>query len=295
MLSDVNLALKDNDTETVIKQCVQKAEYILRDFGMPIANITSNADLHYCALAAQFLCSAFLSYVQAHVGSIDPFFLDTPQRKMVLLGSQSVPGDFAINAELVELTCLAEMTQQPVLVFSLVATSWEWGIESDTSRYDVLTNTENCLDIWGPGYFIYDNAHPSSIYAVAIGSGFVSLFDSNTSRFHWAKGQLSESASWAAFEMHIVMRIGAGVSINEQCCIDEAVYRKSSFSALEPLGTHEHLWEIQERQAGLQGGQYLIGIYSQTWGKVPGTTLKQRTLQQADWRLIQFLEQSWGL
>ncbi|KAL9098636.1 MAG: hypothetical protein Q9163_005743 [Psora crenata] len=295
MSSIINLALQDNDTETVVQQCAQKAEYILRELGMPISNMTPNADLHYCALAAQFLCSAFLSYVQAHVGSIDPFFLDKPQRKMVLLGSQLVPEDFAINAELVELTCLAEMTQQPVLAFYLVATSREWGLESGTSRYDVLTNAENCLDTWGPGYFVYDKAPSSNIYAVAIGSGFVFLVDSKTSRFHWAKGQLSESASWTPFEMHTIMRIGTGVSINEKCCLDEYIYRKSSFSALEPLGTHENLWETQERQAGLQGGQYLIGTYSQTWQKVPGTTLKQRALQQPNWRLIHFLEQSWGL
>ena len=91
------------------------------------------------------------------------------------------------------------------------------------------------------------------------------------------------------------MRIGAAVSINNDCCIDEAAYRKSLFCALEPLGTHEAFWEAQERQLGFQGGQYLIGTYCQTWKKIPGTTLKQRNLQQDDWRLIDFLEQSWGL
>ena len=73
------------------------------------------------------------------------------------------------------------------------------------------------------------------------------------------------------------------------------MYRKSSFCALEPLGTHGVFWEAQERQAGFQGGQYLLGTYSQTWKKLPGTTLKECALQQADWRLIHFLEQSWGL
>lgn len=295
MSSNINLALQNNDTEAAIQQCVQSAECVLRELKMPIANTTSNADLHYCALAAQFLCSAFLSYVQAHVGSIDPFFLDKPQRKMVLLGSQCVLGGFAIYASLVELTCLAEMTQQPVFAFSLGATSQEARPESGMSRYDVLASPEDCLDTWGPGYFVYSKVHPSNIHAIALGGGFVSLVDRENSRFHWAKGQLSESASWATFEMHTLMRIGTGVNINEKCCIDEAVYRESSFSALQPLGTHEVFWETQERHAGVQGGQYLIGTYSQTWRKVPGTTLKQRTLQQADWRLMDFLEQSWGL
>ena len=295
MLSNINLALQKKDTEAAIQRCSQSAKYVLRELRVSITSTTSNVDLDYCALAAQFLCSAFLSYVQAHVGPIDPFFLDKPLQKMVLLGSQRVPRDYAIYAGLVELTCLAEMTQQPVFAFSSRATSQEAGLESGTSRYDVLTSPEDCLDTWGPGYFVHNKARPSNIHAIAIGGGFVSRVGREYTRFHWAKGQLSESASWATFKMHTPMEIGTGVNVNGNCCIDEAVYRQSSFSALEPLGTREVFWETQERQLGVQGGQYLIGTYNQTWGKVPGITLKQRTLQQPDWRLVDFLDQSWGL
>ena len=289
----IHLALQEDNS--AIGLCLQSAESILQELRVTIPKTTPNADLHYCALAAQFLCAAFLSYIQAHVGSVDPFFLDTPQRKMVLLGSQRVPGDFAINAELVELTCLAKMTRQPVLAFSSVSTSREFCLENETFRYDVQTNAEDFLDTWGPGYFVHNKANPSKIHAIAIGDGFVSLVDSKTSRFHWAKGKLAESTLQAAFEPHTIMRVGAAVSINENCCIDEAACRYSSFCALEPLGTHEVSWEAQGRQAGLQGGQYLAGTYSQTWKKSPGTTLKECKLEQADWRLIPFLEQNWGL
>lgn len=112
---------------------------------MTIPETTSNVDLHYCTLIVQFLCTAFLSYLQIHIGSIDPFFLDTPQRKMILLESQRVPEDFAINAELVELTCLAEMIQQMVLAFSSEATSREVRLEKGISRYDVLANSQNAV------------------------------------------------------------------------------------------------------------------------------------------------------
>ena len=296
MASNIEVALKENNTEAAIQQCVQGAEHILRELRVPIAETTPNVDLHYCALAAQFLCSAFLSYIQAHVGPIDPFFLDKPQRKLILLGNQHVPGDSAINAELVELTCLADMTQQLVFAFSSRRTSQESYLDSGTSRYDVLTNAEDCLDTWGPGYFIHNKLNPNKIHAIALGGGFIYLVDSKASRFHWAKGELSQSASQIAFEPCTTMRIGAAVSVNGNCCIDEAVYRKSSFCALEPLGTQEVFWEARERQAGLQGGQYFMGTYNQTWKKIPGTTLKQRTLQQPDdWRLVYFLDQNWGL
>ena len=293
MASYIQLAVQGDNS--AIGLCTQSAESILQELRVSIPKTTPNADLHYCALAAQFLCAAFLSYIQAHVGSVDPFFLDTPQRKMVLLGSQRVSGDFAINAELVELTCLAEMTRQLVLAFSSGSTSRELCLENGTSRYDVLTNAEDFLDTWGPGYFIHNKASPSKIHAIAICGGFVSLVDSKTSRFHWAKGTLAESALQAAFEPHTIMRVGAAVSINENCCIDEAACRESSFCALEPLGTHEVFWEAQGRQAGFQGGQYLAGTYSQTWKKIPGITLKERKLEQPNCRLIHFLEQNWGL
>lgn len=295
MSCEIDHARENYNSEEAVHQCAQSAEYILRELKMPFPGMAPNAQLHYCALAAQFLCSAFLSYIQAHIGPIDPFFLDRPQRKMVLLGSQHAPGELTINAELVELTCLAEMTQQPVFAFSLGVKFVELCLENGVSRYDVLTNAEDCLDTWGPGYFVHNKARPSMIHAVAIAGGFISLIDTKNSRFHWTKGKLWESASQAAFDMHTIMKIGAAVSINKKCYIDEAVYRKSSFSALEPLGTQEVFWEAQERQAGFQGGQYLIGTYSQTWKKVRGITLKQRTLQQADWCLVYFLEQKWGL
>lgn len=65
---------------------------------------------------------------------------------MILLGSQYMPGDFAIKAQLVEPTCLADMTQQPVLAFSSVAKKEKlrWG--SGPSRFDVLSKPEDFLD-----------------------------------------------------------------------------------------------------------------------------------------------------
>ncbi len=295
MSSKIDLVRQDNDLEEAVQQCVQSAKYILRELSIPIPNTTPNADLHYCALAAQFLCSAFLSYIQAHVGSIDPFFLDRPQHRMVLFGSLRAPGNCSIVAELVKLTCFADMTQQPVFAFSLRVPSRELRLKSEVSRFDVLTNAVDCLDTWGPGYCVYNKENPSKIHAVAVGGGFVSLIDSKDLRFHWAKRSSSESVSWIAFEMSTIMRIGAAVRVNERCSMNEALHRENPFHALEQLGTHNGFWEAQERQAGFQGGQYLIGTYCQIWNKVRGITLKQCALQQADWCLIPFLEQSWGL
>lgn len=221
MLSHIGVAPQGNNSGKAVSHCVGSAVRILRELEMPIPDTGPDSDLHCCSLTAQFLCTAFLSYIQAHIGSINPFFLDTPERKLVLLGSQ--PGEFVISAELVELTCLAEMTQQPVLAFSIEAPNRQLRLEGSTFRYDIRTNAEDCLDTWGPGYLIHNKAHPSKIHAVAIGGGFVALVDSQDSRFHWAKGKLSESVSQATFEKDTTMRISAAVSVNAQCCMNEAV------------------------------------------------------------------------
>ena len=267
MLININLAIKDNIPEEAVKESVRSALRILQELRLPLAETIPDVDLHYCALAAQFLCLAFLSYVQAHIGLIDPFFLDKPQQTISLLGNQSAPGDFAISAELVELTCLAVMTNQPVLAFSLGAINRDSSLGDRSSRYDILTSVEDFLDTWGPGYFVCNKTHPSHIHAIIIGGGFVSLIDVENSLFHWTRGSLTNGALGAAFEMNTLLRIGTGVSDNKECCVNEVVYRESSFSCLEPLDTYEVLWEMQERQAGFQAGQYLVCNYNQNWNE----------------------------
>ncbi|KAI4262154.1 MAG: hypothetical protein L6R42_002662 [Xanthoria sp. 1 TBL-2021] len=302
LMSHINKAVANDSTEAAIRLGARSAKHILHELAETIPDTLPDINVHYCALAAQFLCVAFLSYTQAHVGPASPFFLDTPQLEMMLfgsqhmpLGSQHVPEYLAIRAGLCELTCLAEMTNQPVLAFFSAAKPGETRPGSESTRFDVQSNAEDILDTWGPGYFVYNKADPSRIHGIALGGGFVFLANSTTSGFHWSKGRLSEAASQASFDHSTVMRIGSPIRVNGNCGIDEAACRGSSCCALEQLGTKEIFWEPQERQVGLHAGQYVNGSLLQTWKKNPGTTLKQYKLQQDDWRLIDFLEQYWGL
>ncbi|EUC40027.1 hypothetical protein COCMIDRAFT_62454, partial [Bipolaris oryzae ATCC 44560] len=77
--------------------------------------------MHFLALAVQFLCLGFLSYIQAHTGALRPFFLDRPQKRVVIIGTgHSTPShDYpSIEAELVQLTCMGDMIKDSVLAFS---------------------------------------------------------------------------------------------------------------------------------------------------------------------------------
>ncbi len=61
-----------------------------------------------CSLEAQFLTVAFLSYAQAHCGPIRPCFLDTPVRRIILIGDREWSDQYqgpCIVGSLVELSC----------------------------------------------------------------------------------------------------------------------------------------------------------------------------------------------
>jgi hypothetical protein len=77
----------------------------------------------------------------------------------------------------------------------------------------------------------------------------------------------STERSLFPFKLESAMRIGAAISTNYKSLIDEFVCRLGSYCALQALGINENFWDAQEKQAGLQGGQYLIAAYSQTWKK----------------------------
>lgn len=80
--------------------------------------------LHSCSLAAQFMCLGFLSYSQAHVGALQPFFLDTPLTKIQLLGNQTTGYQYnRIEYTLATLTCVSNMTRGPVLTFNMLSPS----------------------------------------------------------------------------------------------------------------------------------------------------------------------------
>lgn len=75
------------------------------------------------SLALQFLCVGLLSYKQAHIGAIRPFFLDTAVRELYLLGGARARDSELpfIHTRLEELTCLSPVTKGPVLV---IYASW---------------------------------------------------------------------------------------------------------------------------------------------------------------------------
>jgi hypothetical protein len=149
--------------------------------GRAIVQQDVNEIVHICSLAVQFLSLGFMSYLQAHVGAVRPFFLDTAQRTIVLDGSRQVGvtgNHIRITAELQSLTCMGEMLQDSVMVFVMSNSEpfSQMAIAKDSPlKLDVIATPEDLMDTWGPGHFYIDSTINSSenIYAMSLGGGII--------------------------------------------------------------------------------------------------------------------------
>lgn len=283
----------------------------------------TNDDLHYCAIAAQLLCTGLLSYAQSHIGAIDPFFLDTAQERIILIGTQLDPGKFIITAELYELDCLASMTHQRVFAFS----SYKSESTDSVGLFHVRT-THDFLDTWGPGFYIHDEKEPEKLRALQARSGYI-YRRSAARHFHWDSKTLPPRDLTRSFDVNGLMMIGAsssaaatavtsaglplnnvqiaantitnslqnlGVNVNCACRLNEQACRNRSGPFLHRLDTYPHAWRSTERSYGMQvSPPYVAVTATQTQTLILGTTLKGVALNMGDTDLIDFLEEYWGL
>ncbi|TGO10379.1 hypothetical protein BTUL_0137g00360 [Botrytis tulipae] len=257
--------------------------------------------LHLCSMSVQFLCLGFLSYIQAHVGPIRPFFLDSPLRKILLMGSGWSEDRGYIVAEFKNLTCIGTMIQGSAFAFNMIQTTDESPKLSDNQlEYDVLTSAENLLDTWGPGSLIIRRGSEQNPCGIKICNGIVCAAEESGTMFHWShQTEFDQTRLEKQFKVSFDPRkqivIGASVITNSNCSIDEKECWQRSSNFFSKLGTHRTYWEPSERQFGLQGGYSNVTLQAiQTWCKFQGKTLKQIHLEQHD-LLIPFLESAWGL
>jgi ankyrin repeat protein len=306
------LSLSDDIDHLQCIKCGTIAGQILSILGVPfdsgdkdVEHKAENLDgdqigemLHRCCLAVQFLCLSFLSYSQAHCGTIQPFFLDTPQRKVVLRGSKMGAADsWQIETQLVDLTCIGEMIQDSVVVFSASNKS---NIQLDLPQglvFDLMACPEDLIDTWGPGEFIgrMSEIGNNLLCAVVIGGGIIQAAGTEDKKFHWSRDAIHGTSDASPIEPNMKLLVGAAVRVNNNCPMDETQFCLNSEEQLENLGTFEGYWETAERQVGIQTGQYVNLAFLQTWEKIPTRTMKKTQLALPDNHLLPFLQSSWGL
>jgi hypothetical protein len=300
MLSElIDLSTVNVISPTAISKIRQTASQILRPLfqGTTTLHYDSSvgAGLQLCSLAIQVVCVGFLSYAQAHAGPIKPFFLDTPLEKIRLLGSRVSTDDHPwVEASLENLTCMDEMIQSRVIAFSLKQPHIPHSPSSGTLRYNLETNAHDLLDTWGPGRFLIQPTN-NALFAIQIGDGVIYASSINSRKFHWSKDMGFEPLSQISLDPLSKMVIGGPVIVNEHCRNDVKRCREKSSTSLEHLGTYRAFWESDERQIGVQAGNYVMLHAIAASHKLPGLTLKQYRLQQEDDLLISFLDELWGV
>jgi hypothetical protein len=145
-----------------------------------IAAAKGPSDIHWClqlcALAVQFLCLGFLSYTQAHIGPVQPFFLDTPMQRLTLLGLERERHNSHLVVELVELTCLGRMTRGPVLIFYPGQDSADGQISKTQPnpkipKCDIRGHVDDILDTWGPGNLVFQTKEADTPVGIRIVGG----------------------------------------------------------------------------------------------------------------------------
>ncbi|KAJ8129055.1 hypothetical protein O1611_g4576 [Lasiodiplodia mahajangana] len=239
------------------------------------------------ALAIQCLSLAFLSYSQAHCGTVRPFFLDTPLSRVILIGNQRWTSDFhgpCIVGSLVELGCFGDMLQQPVFAFQYFDHYDREAILERRLGLDLLASPEEVLDTWGPGGFMLPKDDKENLYAISIGGGLITPVATIPISLHWSPTTRLDPHPTVTFHRKRKIRIGAKVSRNDQCQAKPQEKLQLAYSMLKELGTSPSYWEVSERQLGigLQAGQSTIALlqFNQTWVKRHGMTKKARLLAQ---------------
>ncbi|KAF3916445.1 hypothetical protein ABW21_db0209022 [Orbilia brochopaga] len=268
--------------------------------------------LSILSLATQFLTIGFLSYVQGHVGPIQPFFLDTPQRKVVLTGSgdscvsrfgsetseKSDPPIQCITLGLTDLTCLGNMTRGAVLAFREHRSLADALSFDEDGKFDVLATAEDILDTWGPGNFVIQSSPTLGKFPCAIrlrdGLIYATSNEANTS-LHWSDAVDIHRLQPIPFHPRAILLIGSPVEINSTCTIDENECWQKSHCAFENLDVHKHYWEHNETQGGYQAGNYFLVQANWTKHKIPGSTFKQEILEQDPKMLVRYLNCLCGL
>jgi hypothetical protein len=132
------------------KAALEILEILGRHHFPSLEHLTYHETLHLVALGAQFASLAFLSYSQAHVAPIQPFYLDTELSKILLLGvGDPQKPSFHIAASTTSLTCMGDMLRSNVLVFSIEPVR-TFGGQSNfgplaSCSYDIIGSAEDFI------------------------------------------------------------------------------------------------------------------------------------------------------
>jgi hypothetical protein len=297
-----------------LRVCVASAMVILKPLALDDSKLRDKTSqdeasqlLNICALTTQLLSFILLSYSQAHVGDLWPFFLREPLQDVILLGCRVGAGSgFVVLVSYHQLACMGDLLGDKIIVMQAIEiSSYASRLLGSRQGLVLVASIEDIIDSWGPGLLISDPAvkYGEGIHAVRIGGGaiakaFAPPGSSVTDRwraYHWSRLQETKLDDLDTFNIWQPLKIGA-VSVQATCAIDSQQCRKESECYLVNLGTEADHWKLVDRQLSFQVGQYVGLQVGNVYSKIKGKSLK--TVLLDNWRIMpdfRLLLQPWGL
>ncbi|KAK8218246.1 hypothetical protein IWZ01DRAFT_492415 [Phyllosticta capitalensis] len=276
----------------------------------PASEIES-AYLGATCLATQVISIGLMSYVQAHISPLRPSFLDTDIGTISLLGAEALESFPGIVVRPFRMTCMDDMLQRSVLVFqrndAKNSAFFEEAFFEDekATRLNLFAAPEDILDTWGPGCYMttcsgMDELSRPVISGIRIGGGTIMASKERSDLYHFypTTAFCMDGAPEQTMEQSkriLIGAIGAPLLVNDFCSNDENLRYLQCDPYLANLGTHPLFWEASQRQLALQGGQYMVAQFAQTWNKTSSATIKKCQLSQQSPLTMSFLESFWGL
>lgn len=244
------------------------------------------------AIAVQMICIGFLSFSQAHIGDLRPFFLEISLSKVSLggIGGQ-LSQDLNLSLSPTNLSCIGDMLGCSVLAFMAGRTS------TIDKIYDFQTSAKALSDLWGPIELKQDYlATTSTVTGIKIGGGVISKVSQDSSMFHWSPETSEILLPRFSFETSDIIIIGSLYGTNQECPAvpnqHSTVPRKNIHKEIRELGTWPETFDLQQIQAGFQTGQFFNPTFNTTWIKRDCRSRKKKGLEDVT---LDFLEQPWGL
>ncbi|KAJ9623882.1 hypothetical protein H2203_005327 [Taxawa tesnikishii (nom. ined.)] len=238
----------------------------------------------------QVLALGILSYSNAHIGPLQPFYLERSLANITLAGT-GYGSEKPITVDLANLACMGKMLGEPVMVFGW-GPGLKWG---SVDAYKLLASPEDLVDTWGPGRFVIDRHAPENekLQAIEIGGGTI-LRTEDPSQFHWGQQPWVPDSTGRGFSSTEKIIIAGQPERNAACLLDHGRISHQSEAFLHRLGPVPEIWQLAERQFGLQVGQYGVAQFNATWKKRKSVTLKDMWLDEPNMSLS-FLESYWGI
>jgi hypothetical protein len=159
------------------------------------------------------------------------------------------------------------------------------------------------IDTWGPAGLVLSQEAPgkATVLRILIRGGVIQRTYKRL--WHWGLDADEQDPGLGGATVTESLRIGALVTTNPGCNLNERIGLHISHEFRTVLGTYSPFWLERQRQAGISAGQYVTVQFVDVMEKDPGRTLKKNKVENlyrilsssSSDQLLPFLKSPYGV